>query len=172
MRVQRVARFGLATGAAAVCLTLIVPSAGASTSVARGRFHSLPAGTSMGLTITGEALLVRFDNTTRASIAVSGLKPGAKYAAHVHTAPCSAANPGGGHYKYDPNGAGAPPNELWLSSTGSPTGGIRANSIGKAGGTGLAPWVAGPTARAIVIHYIPPGGTTAGGPKIACADLT
>jgi hypothetical protein len=26
-------------------------------------------------------------------------------------------------------------------------------------------------AESIMVHFIPPGGTTAGGPKIACADL-
>jgi hypothetical protein len=31
--------------------------------------------------------------------------------------------------------------------------------------------VARPEAQSVVIHYIPPGGSTAGGPKIACADL-
>jgi hypothetical protein len=31
--------------------------------------------------------------------------------------------------------------------------------------------VARDDAKAVVIHMIPPGGNTAGGPKIACADL-
>jgi hypothetical protein len=94
-----------------------------------------------------------------------------RYAAHLHNAPCSAANPGGGHYKDDPAGLSEPPNELWLSSTTDPKGGITANPAGVAHGAGSADCVARPEAHAIVIHAIPPGGTTAGGPKIGWADL-
>ena len=64
-----------------------------------------------------------------------------------------------------------PPNELWLSSTDDPAAGITANSGGVAHGRGGAEWVARPEAHSVVIHSIPPGGTTGGGPKIACADL-
>jgi hypothetical protein len=46
-----------------------------------------------------------------------------------------------------------------------------ANVGGVALGRGSADWVAGPEAQSVVVHYILPGGTTAGGPKIACADL-
>jgi hypothetical protein len=42
---------------------------------------------------------------------------------------------------------------------------------GVAHGRGSADCVARPEAQSVVIHFIPPGGTTAGGPKIACADL-
>ena len=49
--------------------------------------------------------------------------------------------------------------------------GITANRRGVARGRGDADWVARPEAQSVVIHAIPPGGTTAGGPKIACADL-
>jgi Cu-Zn family superoxide dismutase len=154
-------------------LGLLAPAAQASTTVSRGRFHTLAAGSAMGLDIRGSALLIRSpDGTTRAIVVVRGLQPGVTYASHVHNMPCSAPNPGGGHYKNDPSGPSAPPNELWLSSTADPTAGIRANRGGVAIGRGEAPWVARPDARSIVIHAIPPGGTTAGGPKIACADLS
>jgi hypothetical protein len=66
---------------------------------------------------------------------------------------------------------GTPPNELWFSSSVHPTDGITANRAGVAIGRGTADWVATADARAVVIHAIPPGGTAAGGPKIACADL-
>jgi DNA-binding winged helix-turn-helix (wHTH) protein len=61
--------------------------------------------------------------------------------------------------------------ELLASSTSDPLAGITANPAGVAQGRGSADWVARPEAEAVVIHAIPPGGTTAGGPKIACADL-
>jgi hypothetical protein len=86
-------------------------------------------------------------------------------------APCSAADPGGMHYKHDPAGAAMPPNELWLSSTDDPLEGITSNRRGVVRGFGSADWIARPDAQSVVIHQIPPGGTPAGGPKIACADL-
>ena len=77
----------------------------------------------------------------------------------------SDANPGGAHYVHDPAGPSVPPNELWLSSTDDPTAGITANPAGVAHGRGSADWVARADAQSVVIHYIPPGGTTAGGPR-------
>ena len=88
---------------------------------------------------------------------VRGLEPGATYAAHVHNAPCSAANPGGGHYQNVPGAGAAPPNELWLSSTSDPMAGITANPGGVAHGRGSADWIARPEAQSVVIHFIPPG---------------
>ena len=146
---------------------VVVPAspAGAATSV--GRFESLSA----DYDIQGVAILSRTSNGTSGRVVVTGLEPGVVYAAHLHNAACAASNPGGGHYQ---NAAGAgvtPPNELWFSSSSNPLAGIRANRGGVAIGRGSAEWVARPDARAVVIHAIPSGGTPAGGPKIACADL-
>jgi hypothetical protein len=137
----------------------------------RGTFQTLPDGAAMGLVIEGFATITRSDAGTHVKAVVRGLQPATTYAAHLHNAPCSAANPGGAHYKNDPAGPSVPPNELWLSSTDDPTAGIQANPGGVAHGRGSADWVARPEAQSVVIHDIPPGGTTAGGPKIACADL-
>ena len=138
----------------------------------RGSFETLSAGTAMGLDIEGVAKIRRTSARTLVKVHVRGLEPGTTYAAHVHAAPCSAANPGGGHYKHDPAGPGQPPNELWLSSErGDPHAGITANPGGVAHGRASADWVARPEASSVVIHAIPSGGSTAGGPKIACADL-
>jgi large repetitive protein len=156
--------------AALSCAIGMAVAASAATSE-RGRFTTLPDGAASGLSIEGTAQLIRTDDGTRAKVHVHGLEPGTTYAAHLHNAPCSAPNPGGGHYKDDPAGPSAPPNELWLSSTTDPIAGITANPAGVAHGAGDADWVARPEADSIVIHAIPPGGTTAGGPKIACADL-
>jgi hypothetical protein len=49
--------------------------------------------------------------------------------------------------------------------------GITSNPVGVVHSRGNAEWVERPDAQSVVIHYILPGGTTAGGPKIACADL-
>jgi hypothetical protein len=154
-----------------VAFTLAAAPALAGPKKVRGTFETLPDGAAMGLEIEGFAELTRSDSGTTAKIVVRGLEPATTYAAHLHDAPCSAANPGGAHYKDDPAGPAMPPNELWLSSQPNPTAGIRSNSGGVAHARGSADWVARPEAQSIVIHYIPPGGTTAGGPKIACADL-
>ena len=152
---------------------LLVPAAAAPRDgdVQRGEFTTLPDGEAMGLDIDGFAQIKRSTDGTAVKAVVRGLEPGTTYAAHLHNAPCSAPDFGGGHYKNDPAGPSVPPNELWLSSTDDPMAGITANSGGVAKGRGSADWVARPEAQSVVIHAIPPGGTTAGGPKIACADL-
>lgn len=156
---------------AALSATIGMAVAASAATSERGAFTTLPDGVARGLSLEGTAKLMRTKDGTRAKVHVRGLEPGTTYAAHLHNAPCSAPNPGGGHYKDDPAGPSAPPNELWLSSTTDPTAGITANAGGVAHGAGSADWVARPEADSIVIHAIPPGGNTAGGPKIACADL-
>jgi len=163
-------RYLMLAAAVLIVALAVAPAAGAVTNT-RGTFQTLPAGADLGLEIEGVAQLTRTDDGTFARVVVRGLEPGVTYAAHLHNAPCSDANPGGAHYKNDPAGPAMPPNELWLSSTDDPMAGITANEGGIAVGYGSADWVARPEAQSIVIHYIPPGGTTAGGPKIACADL-
>ena len=149
---------------------VVLPASPAGASTAFGQFTTLPAGAQAGYDISGVAILHRTSSGTSGKIVVIGLQPGVTYAAHVHGSPCS-ANMAGGHYRDDPNGAASPPNELWFSSTSDPKGGITANLGGVAVGRGSADWVARPEAQAVVIHMIPPGGNTGGGPKIACADL-
>jgi hypothetical protein len=162
-------RVSAVTAAALVTVVLVAGGASAATKE-RGEFETLPAGASMGLSLDGIAQLRRTAVGTSVKIHVRGLEPGTTYAAHLHNAPCS-VNEGGGHYKDAPTGPSVPPNELWLSSTDDPTAGITANAGGVAHGRGTAEWVARPEADSVVVHAIPPGGTTAGGPKIACADL-
>jgi Cu/Zn superoxide dismutase len=166
-------RYGRALLAALLALgALALPAAApGATEVKRGEFTTLPDGEAMGLDIEGFAQIKRSTDRTAVKAVVRGLEPGTTYAAHLHNAPCSEPSLGGSHYKNDPAGPSVPPNELWLSSTDDPMAGITANSGGVAKGRGSADWVARPEAQAVVVHAIPPGGTTAGGPKIACADL-
>jgi len=141
-------------------------------STKKGKFTTLPDGEAMGLQIDGFAQIKRSEDGTEVKALARGLAPETTYAAHLHAAPCSEpGNPGGGHYMDDPAGPAMPPNELWLSSTDDPTAGITTGAAGVALGRGSADWVARPEAQSVVIHSIPPGGNTAGGPKIACADL-
>ena len=161
--------WGALFGAAALA-AVVVPASPASASTAFGQFSNLAAGDQAGMNISGVAVLHRTSSGTTGKIVVIGLQPGVTYAAHLHTQACT-DNMAGGHYRDVASGAAAPPNELWFSTTSDPTAGITANLGGVAVGRGSADWVARSEAKAIVIHMIPTGGTTAGGPKIACADL-
>jgi hypothetical protein len=170
----------LATALSLAIVPIAAPAAGAHTkgghanggnATLSGTFQTLPAGTALGLDISGSAKLKLSRHGTVVKVVVRGLVPGRTYAAHLHSGACSDANPGGVHYKNDPAGPSAPPNELWLSSTEDPTAGITANEEGVARGRGSADWVAKSNTLSVVIHNIPAGGNTAGGPKIACADL-
>ena len=162
-------RVGGAALVAAAAITLAAPAGAAKKQ--KGELETLPAGTQAGLTIEGKAELKRTKKGTEVKLHVRGLQPSTTYAAHLHNDVCSAANPGGGHYMNDPNGEHMPPNELWISSTDDPEAGITTNKGGAAHGRGRADWVARADARSVIIHAIPEGGTTAGGTKIACADL-
>lgn len=163
---MRAALLGLGAMAA-----VIVPASRADAATAVGRFTTLPAGTDMGFNISGVALLNRKAGATSGRVVVVGLTPGVTYAAHLHKAACSDGL-AGGHYQNAAGAGATPPNELWFSSASDPFAGITANRAGVAVGRGSAEWVARPEAKAVVIHFIPPNGTTAGGPKIACADLS
>jgi hypothetical protein len=169
MRRTRAARLAVVAGLGVAAVLATGPAAGAVPTV--GRFHTLPAGEAEGYEIHGIARLDRHAGGTSGRVVVTGLEPGRTYAAHLHNAPCSAPNPGGGHYQDVVGGPVVPPNELWFSSSADPQGGIVANRGGVARGWGSADWVARADAQSVVVHLIPPGGTTGGGPKIACADL-
>lgn len=139
-----------------------------------GELARLSAGQTHTPELSGHVKVVRTGSgSTRLMVHVKGLAPGETYGVHLHNAPCSAANPGGGHYKHDPAGVTTPPNELWASSDPKvATAGITANAAGNAHGTGVADWTARGEAQAVVIHAgSKHGGTTAGGLKLACADL-
>ena len=159
-------RTALVAGIALAVLTAL-PAAATSTT-RRGNFE--PFGTTT-LDISGHAQIVTGNGFTKVSVHVEGLEPDTTYGSHLHAASCD-DNMGGGHYKDDPAGPAEPPNELWLSSTSDPKAGVTANRGGVVHGDGSAPWVARPEAQSIVLHYVPPGGSTSGGPKVACADFS
>jgi hypothetical protein len=134
-----------------------------------------PAPPGPELDIRGTATLVRGVDFTTIEVVVTGLQPGLVYSAHLHEGTC--ANVTSPHYRNDPAGLDAPPNELWPSSDpNNPTAGLIADEHGVARGFGRAEWVARPTARAVWIHEPedptappPPGGHVHA--RIACADL-
>ena len=135
-------------------LAALAPNVLASAQVTHGDFAQFNG---YGSTITGRAQMVRTaDGKTIVSIHVEGLVPGTTYAAHVHAAAC-AVGLADGHYRFDPAGAAAPPNEIW-------PGPFTANDAGIGNADTIADGTAGPTAVSVVIH-------APGGAKIACADL-
>ena len=102
---------------------------------------------------------------------MTGLEPGVTYTAHLHEGTCT--DPTSAHYRDDPAGLDAPPNELWpTDDPTNPTAGVTADENGIARGSAVADWVARPTARAIWIHDPP---TDPNDPhahaRIGCADL-
>ena len=149
---------------------VLVPGSPAEAAASVGRFTTLPAGDALGLEVDGVAVLRRMSGATSGRIVLRGLDPGLVYAAHLHNAPCE-LGAGGGHYKDETAGIGAPPNELWFASSDDPFAGVTANRGGVARGFGAADWVARPEAQSIVIHQVVSATGTSGGPKVACADL-
>ena len=149
---------------------VLVPGSPAEAATSVGRFTTLPAGDGLGLQVDGVAVLRRTSDSTSGRVVLRGLDPGLVYAAHLHNQPCG-LGAGGTHYKDVTAGVGAPPNELWFSSSDDPFAGVTANRGGVARGFGAVDWVARHEAQSVVIHQVVSATGTSGGPKIACADL-
>ncbi len=145
------------------------PVAAAGNQSLHGTFRETAAGAILGYIISGSAKLTIGASTSTAKVNVAGLDVLKTYGSHLHNGTC--ASGGGGHYRNAPIGA-VPPNELWLSSTANPLGGLVPNNGGVAHGDGSFPWAArtaSPTltnARSIVVHE------PTSGARIACADLS
>ena len=159
LQVGTSARRGIVGASAAVGLAVIglaVASgviAGGAT-VTRGEFHSFAAGAT--LEISGHAQMVRTAaGTTIVSVHVEGLTRNTTYGSHVHQLAC-AVGEADGHFKLDPTGPAAPPNEIWP--------GFTTNGAGVGNGNAKVDGTAGPGAVSVVVH-------APGGAKIACADL-
>lgn len=138
-----------------VALAALAPTVLADgATVTRGDFA--PYAVNTELQISGRAQMVRTaDGKTVVSVHLEGLLANTTYAAHVHAAAC-AVGFADGHYKFDPAGPAAPPNEIWP--------GFTTNDAGVGNGNATVDATAGAGAVSVVVHA--PGGT-----KIACADL-
>ena len=148
-------RLRLSTLAATSLALLLAPSVLAlGATVTRGDIQAFATGT--GQAITGRAQMIRTpDGKTIVSVHVEGLSPNTTYGSHVHQLPCGTSD-ADGHYKNDPAGPAAPPNEIWP--------GFTTNDAGVGNGNATVGWTAGATAVSVVVH-------APGGAKIACADL-
>ena len=145
-----------AIGAAALLAIASVPAAGAdSATVTRGDFHAFATGAD--LDISGRAQMVRTaDGKTTVTIHLEGLLGGTTYGSHVHQQACADGD-ADGHYKFDPAGPAAPPNEIW-------PGPFTTTASGVGNGNVTVDGSAGPSAMSVVVH-------APGGAKVACADL-
>jgi hypothetical protein len=122
--------------------------------------------------VVGTAEMVIAEGKTRVTVLATGLDNRALYVGHVHNDVCSAADPGGAHFKFDPNGGDQPPNEIHLpiqfevNRQNEKKGGITSDVT--------ADREAGADAKSVVIHLKRARGAgtdEATPPKIACADL-
>lgn len=136
----------------------------------------VPAGATAELSTApaGDGVTVRLQTT--------GLNPGRRYGAHLHTSPCGAsADQAGPHYQHrpDPAAVASPPsvdpgyanpgNEVWLDFT--------TDAAGAGTGTATQPWPfdAINPPRSLVIHAdataTEPGRAGTAGPRVACLTL-
>ena len=146
----------LAAGALVAGLLLSFSQAvlAAGATVTRGDLSAFAAGA--GLAISGRAQMVRTaDGKTIVTVHVEGLAANTTYGSHVHQLPCGTSD-ADGHYKNDPAGPAAPPNEIWP--------GFTTDDAGIGNGNATVDWTAGAAAVSVVVH-------APGGAKIACADL-
>jgi hypothetical protein len=146
--------FRAVLGSALLVIALAPAAAADDADVTRGDVHAFATGA--GLDIAGRAQMVRTaDGKTIVSVHVAGLAPNTTYGAHVHRQACGVGD-ADGHYRFDPAGPAAPPNEIWP--------GFTTDADGVGNGRAVVDGTAGPTAVSVVIH-------APGGAKLACADL-
>jgi Cu-Zn family superoxide dismutase len=121
--------------------------------------------------VTGLTELVVGHGKTRVTITAAGLDNKGQYFGWLHADACSAADPGGPHFKFDPNGSDQPPNAMRFDITfevdrhGAKQNGITADQTVPGDGS---------AAKSVVIYMRKsPHETLAevNPPKLACADL-
>lgn len=153
--VRRLLIGALSAGSLVVIVLALASTALADgAAVTRGEIRAFAAGS--GLALDGHAQMIRTsDGKTIVTVHVEGLAPDTAYGAHVHQAACGAGD-ADGHFKFDPAGPAAPPNEIWPAFT--------TNASGIGNGFAIAQETAGANAVSVVVH-------APGGAKIACADL-
>jgi hypothetical protein len=153
---SRTVRASAITGVVVAGLLAVSSASAGGAIVTRGDFHAFASGT--GLDISGRAQMVRTaDGKTIVMVHLKGLVGETTYGSHVHRAACDAGE-ADGHYKFDPDGPAAPPNEIWP--------GFTTNGAGVGNGKARVDATAGADAVSVVVHAPAPGGA-----KIACADL-
>ena len=151
---RRIVRASAALALGVIGLAAATAALAEEGQVTQGDFRAFATGA--GLNISGHAKMVRTaDGKTIVSVHVEGLQPDTTYGSHVHQQACGVGD-ADGHYRFDPSGAAAPPNEIWP--------GFTTNFAGMGNGRAVVDQTAGAAAVSVVVH-------APGGAKIACADL-
>ncbi|MDQ3886741.1 MAG: superoxide dismutase family protein, partial [Actinomycetota bacterium] len=109
-----------------------------------GEFRVLDTAPEGYQNVKGFAQLARHAGGTTVTVELAGLKPRTEIIAHVHEGSC--AEGGGQHYRFDPQGADVPPNEIHLLVTSDESGAGRMTVENKRR--------AGAAARSIVVHPV------------------
>jgi hypothetical protein len=148
---------------AALTFGAAAAASAANQSSSHGTFNETQDGADLGYDIHGSAKMTISSSSTVVKVNVAGLDPAQDYGSHLHNGTC--ADGGGGHYQNIEGGADSPPNELWLTSSGTI---LESNRGGVAHTTGSAAWEARTStsetnALSVVVH--------GEGKRIACADL-
>jgi hypothetical protein len=176
---------------AALALTLGLAACGSSdegkSDVVSGQLEPLAGVPAAYAGVAGEATLERADGGTTASLSATGLEPKTAYVAHLHTGGCTETDPGGPHFKFDPQGSGEPPNEIHLEFTSGADGSGKATAssgrevpVGEAGSIVLheagdehvTASTSATGGEAVLVHEGHDHGDADEGPaKIACAEL-
>jgi hypothetical protein len=136
-----------------------------------GSFANLPTAPKTLDAVTGLTEMVIGHGKTRITITAAGLDNKGQYFGWLGAATCSASDPGGGHFKFDPSGTDQPPNAIRFDITfevdrhGSKLNGITADQT-----------VAGDAsaAKSVVIYMKKAPDQTlveTNPPKLACANL-
>jgi len=173
----------MVAAALAVGLVACGGGSGSDETTVSGKFEALPGAPDAYSELAGSAALTRAEDGTTASLRVRGLVPETAYMAHLHSGGCDQPEPGGPHFKFDPQGGDEPPNELHLGFVADAKGEGSARTAsnrevppGEAGSVVLH--TAGPTqVMAAFVHedhdHGGGGGSEepAGPVAIACAEL-
>ncbi len=174
----------LLTVALAAGLTACGGSGDSDETTVSGSFETLSGAPAAYSGLSGSAELTRADGGTTASLELRGLVADTPYTAHLHTGGCAGPEPGGPHFKFDPQGGDQPPNELHLGFVADAKGEGSARTasnrevpLGEAGSIVLH--TAGPSqVMAAFVHeghdhdgHGGGGGNPAGPVAIACAEM-
>jgi hypothetical protein len=108
-------RVGALAAGASLVLAFVPSALAGGAVVTRGDVSAFATG--VGLPISGRVQMVRTaDEKTTVTVHVEGLAANTTYGSHVHQLPCGTSD-ADGHYKNDPAGPAAPPNEIWPAFT-------------------------------------------------------
>ncbi|HET6997673.1 MAG TPA: hypothetical protein VFI03_03705 [Solirubrobacterales bacterium] len=150
-----------------------------------GQFKLVPGAPFGYESLAGKATLERADGGTTVLLSATGLEPSTAYVAHLHSGSCDQTDPGGPHFKFNPNGSDEPPNEIHLEFSSKADGDGRATAssdrevpLGEAGSVVIheaesEQKTAGSASEgeALLVHEGHHHEESSGPEKIACAEL-